>query len=103
MLAIRPVEKSSRQTTSSPRDKSSRQRCEPMKPAPPVTKVRRRIIFVSCSFHCRGGRVTHGVFDASSAPHASWETELVRFPGRLIATAVPGVSVDPTGQHLTLD
>src|SRR5688572_28497960 len=39
MFCFRPVKKLSRQTTSAPSDRSRSQRCEPMKPAPPVTRI----------------------------------------------------------------
>src|ERR1700752_4188014 len=40
MFSIRPVHRLSEQTTSSPRAIRASQRWEPMKPAPPVTRVR---------------------------------------------------------------
>src|SRR5215469_13757820 len=40
MFSIRPVDRLSAHTTSSPRATRASQRCEPIKPAPPVTRVR---------------------------------------------------------------
>src|SRR6478672_6453559 len=40
MLVIDPVTRLSRHTTWSPRSSSARQRCDPRKPAPPVTTTR---------------------------------------------------------------
>src|SRR3546814_3859686 len=51
MLSTEPVTRLSMATTSSPRSSSAWQRCEPRKPAPPVTTTRA----ISCG-RCRGTR-----------------------------------------------
>src|SRR5438105_14719541 len=48
MLSMEPVERSSMQKTSSPRATYASERCEPMKPAPPVMRTRKT--FFSPSF-----------------------------------------------------
>src|SRR5438552_1156368 len=47
MLSMEPVERSSMQKTSSPRATYASERCEPMKPAPPVMRTRKTFFFPS--------------------------------------------------------
>src|SRR5215472_5988518 len=45
MLSLVPVKKLSTQRTSQPCSSRRSHRCEPMKPAPPVTRTRRRVAY----------------------------------------------------------
>src|SRR5579859_4610008 len=84
MLRRLPVSRLSTQTTWWPSASSASQRCEPMKPAPPVTKIR-ILPFLSTTNillpSCAGGDVTRGTAPAvcDAALHVS--AFLVVIPG----------------------
>src|SRR5215204_4080041 len=98
MLSKEPVERSSMQKTSSPRETYKSVRCDPMKPAPPVIKTRKLSYPLSSSPPARrrsagGGTLSDATLRVSLGPRRLP-------PGRRAPRLVAGSACAGSGQLL---